>query len=227
MAFTLRKTSVDTGAAAEESAPRRRNLSSLLGLKGAEDETPLPTMDVAGGLSRALKRAEDNVGADEEILAGQRSLQEALSAIEGALRLIDKIRDMIDYAYESAMSALEVDEAGGRALIAESYDDKRLEINELVAAADENTAHLIGKKARQIDVKIDGAAHYSISAIRLDVAEKGLNLNPPHDAFESDEEVNRTLDEIGLAVERLDRAAAIYGRDTEYLLARLSALDPI
>ncbi len=226
MAFNL-----DKGAAgAGEKKTKRSPLAGLFGLGGQShhDDEALPAMDVAAGLDRALRLTTPGAAATKSA-SGEPScadnIREALSSIENALYSIDKIRDIIEQAYEVAISAQDVEDVGGRALLAESYDELRLSINSAVDAIDEKAAMLIGKNLRQIDVKLGGKAHYSISPVRLDISQKGLDLNPPRDAFATFDEINDILDELDTALKKADRAASGYCRDAQYLIARLQTAE--
>jgi hypothetical protein len=206
----------------EKERSRRAGLSGLFGFRpnAAEVET-LPAMDVAAGLDRALRRT----GGRETPVAPQtnadNNIKDALVAIESALYSIDRVREIIEQAYEVALSAHDAEEAGARALLAESFDELRLQINSTIEAIDDRAATLIGKNPKQIDVKLGGKAHYSVSPFRLDASPKGLNITPPRGAFETYEEVNAALDELDVALKRADRAAAAYCRDAQFLIARL------
>lgn len=219
MAFALNKAA---GGEAQKK-PKRSPLAGLFGLSGREEEEPeLPAIDVAAGLDRALRRtagaaAPERKGSPQ---AGG-NIREALAAIESALFSIDRVRDIIEQAYEIALSAHEAEEEGARALLAESFDDLRLSINTAVDAVDDRAATLIGKNHRQIDVKLGGKAHYSISPCRLDTSAKGLNVSPPRDAFSTFEEINASLDELDGALKKADRAANAYCRDAQFLIAKL------
>jgi hypothetical protein len=150
-------------------------------------------------------------------------VRDALTAIEAALYAIDRVRDILEQACEVALSAKDVGETGGRALLAESYDELRLSINEALDKIDPRAAVLIGKGQRHIDVLLGGRTKYSVSPIRLDVSEKGLDLPPPVDAFSTYEEIDNVLSQLDLALGRADRAAASYCRDAQYLIARMKA----
>ena len=113
--------------------------------------------------------------------------------------------------------------ADGRSLLAESYDELRLSINEALEKIDPRAAVLIGKGQRHIDVMLGGRTKYSVSPMRLDVSEKGLDLPPPADAFATYEEIDTVLDHLDKALGRADRAAASYCRDAQYLIARMKA----
>jgi hypothetical protein len=204
---------------------KRSPLAGLFGIAGQPaDEPELPAMDVAAGLDRALRRAaaaqQHPKTADVESVAAT-NIRQALSAIESALYAVDRVRDIIEQAYEVTLSAHEAEEEGARALLAESFDDLRLSINAAADAADDRATTLIGKSPRQIDVKLGGKAHYSVSPCRLDASPKGLNINPPRDAFATFEEISETLDELDAALKKADRAAAAYCRDAQFLIGKL------
>lgn len=219
MAFASNKGALEEA----QKKPKRSPLAGLFGLNSPQaEETELPAMDVAGGLDRALRRtAGASAPATKADDLSSNNIREALGSIESALYTIDRIRDIIEQAYEVALSAHEVDEAGARALFAESFDELRISINATVEAVDDRAATLIGKTQRQIDVKLGGKAHYSVSPCRLDASSKGLAINPPSDAFSTFEEINQSLDELDAALKKADRAASAYCRDAQFLIAKL------
>jgi len=180
-------------------------------------------MDVAGGLDRALRRASaQSKPAEPKPQRADNNIREALVAIESALYSIDRVREIIEQAYEVALSAHEAEEPGARALLAESFDELRLSINATIEAIDDSASTLIGKNSRQIDVKLGGKAHYSVSPFRLDSTSKGLSITPPRDAFATYDEINAALDELDGALKKADRAASAYCRDAQFLIARLT-----
>ncbi|MEL7488805.1 MAG: hypothetical protein AAGJ87_16530 [Pseudomonadota bacterium] len=204
-----------------EKSAKSSPLAGWLGRKSSDNaDSDLPEIDVAAGLSRVLRT---NAPAPEKNAAGDAEpIRAALASIEAALYSIDQVRDVIEQAYDVALSAQDVEDAGGRALLAESYDELRLSINALIDTFDDHAAVLIGKDQRHIDVSLGGKAHYSISPTRLDVSAKGLNLDPPRDAFATFEEISAILQELDNATKRADRAAAGYCRDAQFLIARLA-----
>ena len=215
VAFAFQKPSRGTGA-------KKSPLAGWLGKKSnANPEYDLPEMDVAAGLTRALRETNGKKDEPDVCHLDENPVREALTAIEAALYAIDDVRDILEQACDVVVSAKDAPDAGGRALLAESYDELRLSINRSVKAADNSAAALVGKEARHMDVNLGGKTHYSISAVRLDAGERGLNLTPPREAFEDDEEINLTLDELDKALGRADRAAANYCRDAQYLIARM------
>jgi hypothetical protein len=206
---------------------KRGGLSSLFGFAGAAQEVEtLPAMDLAGGLDRALRRSSaQSKPVEAPSRQADNNIREALVAIESALYSIDRVREIIEQACEITLSAHEADEPGARALLAESFDELRVSINATIEAADDGASTLIGKASRQIDVKLGGKAHYSVSPFRLDASPKGLNITPPRDAFATFDEINNTLDELHAALKKADRAANAYCRDAQFLIARLSSVE--
>lgn len=204
-----------------DKAIKKSPLGALLNRREAEEEEELPQIDVAAGLSRVL-RAPGQQQASSATAIDLEPVRTALASIESSLYAIDSIRDTIEQAYEVALSAQDVEDVGGRSLLAESYDDLRLSINKIVETLDERAAALIGKTQRHLDVKLGGKAHYSISPTRLDVSAKGLNLPPPRDAFATFDEINNVLAELDTALKKADRTAAGYCRDAQYLIAKMN-----
>lgn len=214
-------------AANKQNGGKKSPLAGWLGRKqNGDGDRELPEMDVAAGVSRALRGAK---AAAPETPAAQDRIspaRNALSAIEAALYAIDRVRDILEQACEVVVSARDVEDDGGRAMLAESYDELRLSIDEALEKIDPGAAVLIGKTQRHLDVTLGGKARYSVSPVRLDVSDKGLNLTPPLNAFANDDEIETILDQLDKALNRADRAAASYCRDAQYLIARMSgALD--
>lgn len=222
MGFALSRKQENSDSKKSETVREKRSpLAGWLGRKQPENETEdLPEMDVAAGLSRVLAAKEKTVETFEQ--PNQDPIRQSLAAIESALFSIDQIREIIEQAYEVTLSAREVEDAGGRSLLAESYDELRTSIGSTIENLDEDASILIGKDQRHIDVPLGGKAQYSISPTRLDASAKGLNLAPPRDAFATFEEISEILEELDAAIQRADRAAASYCRDAQFLIARLT-----
>ncbi len=213
----------DPSEGGEKARPKRSGLAGLFGFRSAAaDVEELPAMDVAAGLDRALRRTGVRETQKAAPANFDENIKDALITIESTLYSIDRVREIIEQAYEVALSAHEAEEAGARALLAESFDELRLQINSTIEGIDDRAARLIGKSPKQIDVKLGGKAYYSVSPFRLDVSSKGLNITPPRDAFETFEEINAALDELDVALKRVDRAAAAYCGDAQFLIARLA-----
>ena len=206
--------------ATKNKRPKRSPLAGWFGRKNGDEPEPLPEMNTGAGVSRVL-RLSSSANNLRDAAAARGPIQEALTAIEVALYAIDEIRDIIEQAYEVAISAHDTSDEAGRALLAESYDELRLAITEIADSADGQSSTLVGKQRRQIDVRLGGQAHYSVSPIRLDPSDKGLALSPPRDAFSSDDEVFSVIEELDRALQKADRAAASYCRDAKFLIARL------
>lgn len=213
MAFALNKSQ----------GTKKSPLAGWLGKKGRDGaDRELPEMDVAAGVNRALRGAQGPAAAGHAAKQDQSNpVRDALSAIEAALYAIDRVRDILEQACEVAVSARDVEDAGGRAMLAESYDELRLSIDEALEKIDPRAAVLIGKNHRHLDVALGGKARYSVSPVRLDVSDKGLNLPPPRDAFADIGEIDIVLEQLDKALSRADRAAASYCRDAQYLIARM------
>ncbi len=212
MAFALNKSQ------AEKKSP----LAGWFGKKKENHpDADLPEMDVAAGLDRAL-RGSAPAGSQTQQNKSD-AVRDALAVIEAALYAIDRVRDILEQACEVAISAKCVEDIGGRALLAESYDELRLSIDAALEKVDPRAAVLIGKNQKHMDVMLGGKTRYSISSMCLDVSNKGLNLTPPRDAFATYEEIGEVLEQLDSALARADRAAASYCRDAQYLIARMAA----
>ena len=206
-------------------ASKRSPLAGWLGRKQDEpEEASIPAIDISAGLNRVLKNRQTSAEKTPEPVDDE-PIRLTLAAIEAALYSIDQIRDIIEQAYDVALSARDVEDAGGRALLAESYDELRLSINTTIENLDEQAGVLLGKDQRHIDVHLGGKAHYSISPTRLDASSKGLNLDPPRDAFATFDEITQIMEELDAATKRADRAAAGYCRDAQFLIARLNGAE--
>ncbi|MEO1251661.1 MAG: hypothetical protein AAFW81_04855 [Pseudomonadota bacterium] len=206
----------------QNKARRRSPLAGWLGRKSlASDDELLPQIDVQAGVSRAL-RSSSSGDARQSGKSDENIVRDALGAIEGALYAIDRIRDILEQACEVAISAKDVEDAGGRALLAERYDELRLSIDAILKQADPRATPLIGPNARHMDVFLGGKTRYSISPARLDTTERGFNLTPPVNAFEDNGEVDAVLEQLDGALARADQTAAGYCRDAQYLIARMN-----
>lgn len=201
---------------------RRGAFASFLGLKSSSAKQEVePEIDVAAGLNRVLRAAAPH--ADSEAAEAKVDpVREALATIEASLYAIDTIRDIIEQACEVALSAQNVEDIGGRALLAESYDEIRQQVSKTIDNLDERAALLIGKHQHNLEIRLGGKANYSISPTRLDLSARGLNLEPPREAFATFEEISAVLAELDTALKKADRTAAAYCRDAQFLIARLA-----
>ena len=177
-------------------------------------------MDVSGGLSRVLQLASKY-----ELLkdydAERAPIQNALAAIEGAILLIDQIRCKIDQAYDITFAAKDSKDRSARARLAESYDDLRQMILDLVTSPVNEHCPLVGKERRNIDLQIGERTCYSIIPMYLDTPDRGLSLSVPRNAFRDDGDIHMTLEELDRYLIKTDRIASNYRRDAEFLIARL------
>ncbi len=214
MAFALQKS-------AEKKSSKRSPLAGWLGKRSKSDDDALPEIDIDAGVNRALKKTEipEKKSEDKD---PQNDVRDALGAIEAALYAIDRIRDTLEQACEVVVSAKDIDDPGGRALLAERYDELRLGVDGILNSVDPRAAMLIGSGQRHFDVALGGKARYSISPAKLDTSNEGLNLTPPGEAFANDDEIERILGELDTALLRADRSAAGYCRDAQYLIARMN-----
>ena len=213
MAFAVNKS---------QAAKKKSPLAGWLGKKKDKSGNgELPEMDIAGGLDRALRSS--TAIAEQPRPDHEEPVRNALAAIETVLYAIDRVRDILEQACEIALSAKSIEEVSGRSMLAESYDELRLSIDASLEKVDPRAVVLIGKNQRHLDVLLGGKTRYSVSPMRLDVSEKGLNLSPPRDAFAAYEEIDDILEQLDNALSRCDRAAASYCRDAQYLIARMNA----
>ncbi|MGE0407938.1 MAG: hypothetical protein AB7P23_01600 [Amphiplicatus sp.] len=204
----------------DEKSAKRSPLAGWLGKK-QDDAGAVAEIDIAAGLNRVLRTTQPVAEESVDIID---PIRDALASIEAALYMIDAVREIIEQAYEVTFSAQDVEDAGGRALLAESYDELRLSITKTLDAVDERAGVLLGKNQRNLDVKLGGKAHYSVSPTKLDLSPRGLNLDPPRDAFATFEEINAVLSELDSALKKADRAAAGYCRDAQFLMARMAQI---
>ncbi|HOP19662.1 MAG TPA: hypothetical protein PK585_06255 [Amphiplicatus sp.] len=217
MVFALIRSGNDNNQSNEKQ--RRNSLAGWLGRKQSSDSEPTQEVDTAAGLNRVLRMASPSA---EGFPSYADPIREALASIESALYAIDSVREVIDQAYEVVLSAQNVEDAGGRALLAESYDELRQQITKIIDELDERAASLLGKNQHNLEVKLGGKAQYSISPTRMDLSSRGLNLEPPRDAFATFDEITAVLGELDSALNKADRAAAGYCRDAQFLIARLA-----
>lgn len=218
MVFALIRSGNDNNQS-NEKQPRRNSLAGWLGRKQSNESEPTQEVDTAAGLNRVLRMASPSA---ESLSSYADPIREALASIESALYAIDSVREVIDQAYEVVLFAQNVEDAGGRALLAESYDELRQQITKIIDELDERAASLLGKNQHNLEVKLGGKAQYSISPTRMDLSSRGLNLEPPRDAFATFDEITAVLGELDSALNKADRAAAGYCRDAQFLIARLA-----
>ncbi|MEL7028482.1 MAG: hypothetical protein AAGL49_04560 [Pseudomonadota bacterium] len=206
-------------AAASTPNPAQRLFNIALGKSGPRAE--IEDVDVSVGLNRALAHARSRSAklrtrAHEDIAF-------ALQAIEAALFAIDEIRGLLEEAGEVVEAARAAPDLGGRALLAERYDDLRLAVDEIAGSAEFEGVSLLSEDARSLEVELGRKARYLVAPLRLAVSAKGLHLPPPEDAFAETEEIDRVAEKIAAGQKRVSRATETYCRDAQVLGARLVA----
>ncbi|MEM9168532.1 MAG: hypothetical protein AAGC56_02675 [Pseudomonadota bacterium] len=202
---------------------QKKKTGGLFRRRNATPVEELPAINAAAGLDRVLRQKTERpaaVGVDPEVVRA------ALARIEAALFAIDDVREIVEQAQDVVLSARELEDAGGRALLAESYDELRQSIDRAVDQFDENAARLVGFEAEELVVPLVGQASLSVTPMRLDTSSGGLGLSPPRDAFASFDEIKAITAELDAALARADRAAAGYVGDAQYLIARLDDRAP-
>ncbi len=199
------------------SFPSRPAVAGLLN-RGAPDQ---PDIDWRATTARVVQQAKDG-----DVSTGGAGARDdigfALQAIEATLYALDDIRARIEEACEVALAAREAEDEAGRALLAERYDDLRLQIEPLAEGAEYEGVNLLGRRATSLDDECGGRARYCVFAARLNLGEKSLHLPPPRDAFGPLEEVDAIIDRLDRALSRMDRIEEIYCRDAQALSLRLT-----
>lgn len=187
-----------------------------------ERDEPTPEINFAAGLNRVLQSHSSAQKARPKHDA--KPFHDALAAIEGALYVIDQLHEVLAQANDVALAARAVQDAGQRALLAETYDELRLKINEALDNLDTDAARLLGRARKAFSVPLGDKTAYTISPSRLDISAAGLNLTPPREAFSALEEIAATMGELDAASVKLERVAAGYCRDAQYLITKMGAL---
>jgi hypothetical protein len=165
-------------------------------------------------------RGLERLKAQTEVQQGQRAA-EALSAVGGplaaletALGVIDSVQSLIREAEELIASARESD-IGRRALLAERYDDIRLELERVIRETSESEVPLIGQGAKGIRIPVgNGKKSVAIRPINLATGpEGGLDLPPPETAFEESDELDLIERKLLASSGRIARAAEVFVAD--------------
>lgn len=182
-----------------------------------------PPEELAIGVARARLALARRVGR-----GGASHLQAArdgLAKIEEALVAIDAIRAALDEAADLIDEAVVSPDAARRALLAERYDDLRSAINEASGAMDPERGQLTAHPKARLEVALDwqGRARHVVRGADLSSGATGLDLPPPLEAFEPDEEVEAARAALAQAHGRLDRAASIFLDDAAALAAASGA----
>lgn len=180
-------------------------------------------VDISVGLNRALAHARSRSARLRSSV--HEDVELALQSIEAALFAIDEIRELLREACDIASAAAETTDLGGRALLAERYDDVRAAVDDIAGSAEFDGVTLLAENARALEVELGQKARYLVAPFRLNIGPKGLDLPPPETAFAEAEEIAQCGEALLAGLVRLDRAAETYCRDAQVLGARvLSAL---
>jgi hypothetical protein len=141
-----------------------------------------------------------------------------LAALETALGVIDSVQSLIREAEELIASARESD-VGRRALLAERYDEIRLELERIIRETSESEVPLIGQGAKGIRVPVgNGKKLVAIRPINLETGpEGGLDLPPPETAFEENDELDAIERKLLATSGRIARAAEVFVADAALL----------
>jgi hypothetical protein len=179
-----------------------------------------PDAQIRATAHRGLARLQAHTQAQQ----GQRAA-DALSAVGGplaaletALGVIDSVQSLIREAEELIASARESD-VGRRALLAERYDDIRLELERIVRETSECDAPLIGPNAKGISIQV-GTAKKSVAIrpISLETGpEGGLDLPAPETGFEENDELDTIERKLLATSGRIARAAEVFVADAALL----------
>lgn len=174
--------------------------------------------------ARAIaRRGLARLKAQHKLHEGQRAsdvlsaVGEPLAALETALSVIDRLRTMIAEAEELLAAAREGDIAT-RALLAERYDDVRLEIGQIVHETKEQGFILLARGGPGIRFKVGSAKKsVAIRSVNLESGPEGIDLPPPESGFADNEELDLIEHRLIAASERVTRAAQVFVADAALL----------
>ncbi len=227
MVFSSRKTQEQSSPQKPIDASKKSIKKGLGGLlkRKKNTEDVLPTADIGIGLSRALRKSNIAPTSTQEREADRKIIRETLESIESALYTMDKTREVLQQCFEIAMQARKSEDPAARALLADSYDDLRESLDQIAAETDARGQILVGRNAKNIELELTGRARYSISAFPVSNNQGGLNLSPPINAFDTDEEIIAMIGELREAHKRVARFTTDYCRDAKFLMSRLQEYD--
>ncbi|MEM1193035.1 MAG: hypothetical protein AAGH42_06535 [Pseudomonadota bacterium] len=215
-------TSAQAQAKTTAKAPKKRG--SFFKRKTVDEPVVAPET-LAVGLSRALRTANMPRKAQEDAVQDTEHVRHALIVIEAILYAMDQARETITQCSEIIESAKLTEDLGGRAMLAENYDDLRLSLDKLAETDDEVVAELISAPGATLDLALTGRARYSIAGFCLGTDDHALNLPPPLTAFAADDEIEHTQLALDHAAGRVTRATASYCRDAKFLMACIGDLN--
>lgn len=177
------------------------------------------------GLSRALRSAKMPSKSYEDAVSDTENVRSSLVAIEAVLYAMDRVRETITECLEIVESAALTEDLGGRALLAEKYDESRLSLDQIADETDEAGVDLIKIQGGAMSVEITGCARYSIAGFCVGTEEHALNLPPPLTAFADSDEIEHTKLLLETALARVTRATTSYCKDAKFLMTRIAELN--
>lgn len=176
--------------------------------------------------ARAIaRRGLARLKAQHKLQEGQRAsdvlsaVGEPLAALETALSVIDRLRTMIAEAEELLAAAREGDIAT-RALLAERYDEVRLDIGQVVHETKAAGFILLARGGPGIRFKVGTAnakKSVAIRSVNLESGPEGIDLPPPESGFADNEELDLIEHRLIAASERVTRAAEVFVADAALL----------
>lgn len=186
---------------------------------------PLPgSAEAHADILRCLDRALKNPLKANGTSGDSAELRRTLRAIEASFYLIDQVRETVVEACHIVLRANAIDDLGGRALLAEQYDELRQTIQRQVEGAEADALDLVGPAARGLTASLSQTSSYTVFPARLDIAIAGVDLPPPGEGFAETQEIADILEKLDRALDRLDRVSALYMKDVQFLMGRLTRL---
>jgi len=208
---------------AAPASTRQKSFGSFFQRKKVEEAVVEPEA-IALSLTRSLRSANMPSKAQEDAISDSKKVRGALVAIEAILYAMDQAREAILQCHEIVESASHTDDLGGRALLAEKYDEARVMLDQVAAETESPGKELISIPGQSHDLELSGRARYSIAGFCVGTEEHALNLPPPLTAFADDDEIEHTKLALDAAATRVSRATASYCRDAKVLMTRIAEL---
>lgn len=197
----------------------------------------------AQGASKAPRprRSADRAAADAEVSvlkalhnAARRSsphraavraeISRGIAVVEAATMGLSHIRELVDEVEGLCRSARESDSAAKRALIAERYEAALAEIDAIARATGHSGVNLIDESNATLTLRVTDGQDIRISLphVVLTAGSRGLAMPRAARAFASDDSLTALADHLGLARNRLDKAAALFRDHASDLCKRLA-----
>lgn len=193
-------------------------------LAGEAEPAPAPIdpIDIRSGIDRALRQSRRQPSAGQ---VQAHAAARAISIVEGTLVAIDTIHADLAEAQELTSHALASTDPAMRALLAERYMDLINRIDTVAAGATFDGTNLInaGKDSIEIMIPAAGQPRHAVGHIRLQASAGGLDLTPPRDAFQNDEEIERAASELTRARARLIKSVDTFLNQASMLAPVLEA----